>query len=104
MADIKVVKLVTGEEVLTELSLGVDTKVIMKNPTRIVVMPNKMDPQQPNVGLAPWAQFSDDKEITIDKSHIIAIMEPLKEFKTQYQAAFSGLAIPQSKLIIPGSK
>lgn len=104
MTNIKLVKLVTGEEVLTDLVIVNDDTIIMKNATRIVVMPNKVDPQQPNVGLAPWAQFSDDKEITIDRSHVIAIMEPIKEFKTQYQAAFSGLAIPQSKLIIPGSK
>lgn len=104
MTNIKLVKLVTGEEVLTDLVIVNDNTIIMKNATRIVVMPNKVDPQQPNVGLAPWAQFSDDKEITIDRSHVIAIMEPIKEFKTQYQAAFSGLAIPQSKLIIPGSK
>ena len=103
MANIKVLKLVTGEEVLTELLENGD-KLTMRNATRIVVMPNKIDPQQPNVGLAPWAQFSDDKDISIDRSHVIAIMEPIKEFKTQYQAAFSGLALPQSKLIIPGSK
>ena len=103
MSNIKIVKLVTGEEVLTDLVEAGD-KLTLRNATRIVVMPNKMDPQQPNVGLAPWAQFSDDKDISIDRSHVIAIMEPIKEFKTQYQAAFSGLSIPQSKLIIPGSK
>jgi hypothetical protein len=66
-------------------------------------MPNKVDPKTPNVGFAPWAEFSDDKTFTIDKSHIIAIINPIKEFINQYNSMFGGLVVPSSNLILPGA-
>jgi hypothetical protein len=104
MADnIKILKLITGEELLAEVSDNVvSDKILIKNAVRIVVMPNKLDPKTPNVGFAPWADFSDDKTVTLDKSHIIAIMSPIKEFVNQYNSMFGGLVVPTSNLIMPG--
>ena len=51
----------------------------MKNPVRIVVMPNKIDPKTPNIGFAPWAEFSEDKTFELDKAHVLAIINPIKE-------------------------
>jgi hypothetical protein len=104
MADnVKLLKLITGEEVLAEVSDSiVSDKILIKNAVRVVVMPNKLDPKTPNVGFAPWADFSDDKTVTLDKSHIIAIMSPIKEFVNQYNSMFGGLVVPTSNLILPG--
>jgi len=99
--NIKIVKLDTGEELLADVTMGPLTHVL-KNPVRIVVMPNKMDPKTPNIGFAPWAEFSDDKEFTVDKSHIVTIMSPIKEFVNQYNSMFGGLVVPSSNLIMPG--
>ena len=99
---VQIIKLITGEELLAEI-VGDDTMVRVKNPVRIVVMPNKIDPKTPNIGFAPWAEFSDDKEFTLDKSHIVAIMTPIKEFVNQYNSMFGGLVVPTgSNLILPG--
>jgi hypothetical protein len=104
-ANVKILRLVSGEELLGEVtdSSPIPTSVIIKNPVRIVVMPNKVDPKTPNVGFAPWAEFSDDKTFTIDKSHIIAIINPIKEFVNQYNTMFGGLVVPSSNLILPGA-
>lgn len=98
---VQIIKLITGEELLAEV-VGDDTMVRVKNPVRIVVMPNKIDPKTPNIGFAPWAEFSDDKEFALDKSHIVAIMTPIKEFVNQYSSMFGGLVVPKSNLILPG--
>lgn len=105
--NIKIIKLLTGEELLAKVlptkgSLS-DDVLIMENPVRIVVMPNKIDPKTPNIGFAPWAEFSDDKEFIVDKSHVLAIMTPIKEFVNQYNTMFGGLVVPTSNLILPGS-
>ena len=101
-ANIKIIKLITGEELLTEV-LDIGATVSMKNPVRIVVMPNKIDPKTPNIGFAPWAEFSDDKTFYIDKSHVLAIINPIKEFINQYNSMFGGLVVPTgSNLILPG--
>ena len=99
---VKLIKLVTGEEILADCGKAFGTLIDIKNPVRIIVMPNKIDPKTPNIGFAPWAEFSDDKEFTLDKSHIVAIMTPINEFVNQYNSMFGGLVVPKSNLIIPG--
>lgn len=101
--NIKIVKLLTGEEILAKVLPSSDYVVIMENPVRIVVMPNRIDPKTPNIGFAPWAEFSDDKEFVVDKSHVVAIMTPIKEFVNQYNTMFGKLVTPQSGLILPGT-
>jgi hypothetical protein len=103
--NVKIIKLITGEELLGEVteSSPIPTSVIIKNPIRIVVMPNKIDPKTPNIGFAPWAEFTDDKSFVLDKSHILAIMNPIKEFVNQYNSMFGGLVLPTGNLITPGA-
>lgn len=101
---VKLIKLSNGEELLAEISSAspIPTSVVLKNPVRVIVMPNKIDPKTPNIGFAPWAEFSDDKTIEVDKSHILATMTPIKEFVNQYNSMFGGLVVPTSNLIMPG--
>ena len=101
-ANVKIVKLITTEELLAEVKNETETKVTLKNPTRIVVIPPQggQSPKGTNVGLAPWINFSDETEVTIDKSHIFCIMNPAQEFVNQYNTVFGGLVAPSSKLII----
>ena len=54
MNNIKIVKLVSGEELLAEVVDAAATMpVTLKNPVRILVIPNKMDPKTPQVAFAP---------------------------------------------------
>lgn len=98
--NVKYIKLLNGEELVAEVLVD-DLKTVLKNPIRLVIVPSKADPKTPSVGLAPWAEFSDDKEITIDKSHILAIMDPIQEIVNQYNSIFGGIVAPSSKLILP---
>lgn len=104
-ANIKIIKLITGEELLAEVTISspIPTSITLKNPVRIVVMPNKVDPKTPNVGFAPWAEFSEDKTFDLDKAHVLAIINPIKEFVNQYNSMFGGLVVPSSNLILPGA-
>ena len=101
--DIKIIKLLTGEELLAKILPSSSTLLKMENPVRVVIMPNKIDPKTPNVGFAPWAEFSDDKVFEIDKRHVIAVISPIKEFINQYNSMFGGIIVPNSNLILPGT-
>jgi len=101
--DIRIVKLLNGEELLAKILPSSADIIRMENPVRIVVMPNKLDPKTPNVGFAPWAEFSNDREFVIDKRHVLAIINPIKEFVNQYNSMFGGLVVPTSNLILPGT-
>lgn len=98
--NVKYIKLLTGEEIIAEVTKE-DLKTTIKNPIRLVIMPSKADPKTPSVGLAPWLEFSEDKEITIDKSHILAIMNPITEIVNQYNSIFGGIVTPRPGLILP---
>lgn len=102
---IKLIKLVNGEELLAETLVKVEIPVItLRNPVRVIVVPNKLNPSTPSVGFAPWAQFTLDDTFHIDKMHVIAIMDPIADFITQYKSLFSKIVTPLSSgLILPGS-
>jgi len=100
--NVKLIRLTTREEILAEVLPSTDDVCKVKNPVRVIVMPNKIDPKTPNIGFSPWFEFSEDKEFDIDKSHIVAIVNPITEFVNQYSSMFNGLVLPKSNLIIPG--
>jgi hypothetical protein len=99
---VKYIKLLNGEELIAETTR--DGHIVkLKNPVRLVLIPSKVDPKNPSIGLAPWAEFSEDKEIELDKAHILAIMNPHKDFINQYNSMFGGLITADTpKLILPG--
>jgi hypothetical protein len=100
--NIKILKLITGQDLMAEVLPSITGLVKIKNAIMIVVIPNRVDPKTPNVGFGPWAEFSEDKEFTLDTSHVLAIMTPIKEFVTQYNSLFSGIVMPAgSNLLIP---
>ena len=100
--NLQILKLTTGDDLLAEVVENSIATVSFKNPVRIVVVPSK-DPRTPSVGFAPWGEFSQDKQFTIDKSHILCRMAPIQEFVNQYNTMFGGIVAPSSKLIIPGA-
>lgn len=99
MANVKIIRLI-GEDVLAEVLFSPENILKIKNPVRIVHVPSKVDPTKPSIGFAPWAEYSADKEFTIEKSSVVCIMEPIKEFVAQYNTIFSGIITPTTQLII----
>lgn len=90
-----------GEEVLAEILSDNETTMTIRNAVRIVMFPNQTDPKNPQVGLAPFLQFSEQKDLTINKNLVITVAEPLKEFLNQYNSIHGGIVLPESKLIKP---
>lgn len=99
--NLKIIRLVNGQELIAEVLNEDETGIKVKNPVSILVLPNKADPQNPNIGLAPWAQFSDDKDFVLNKVTVIAIMNPIKDFINQYNSMFGGIVLPPSNLVLP---
>jgi hypothetical protein len=102
-ANLRILKMINGDELLAEVILDSLSELTIKNPVRVVVMPSKANPQMPTVGFAPWAEFSEEKQFTIHKAHVIVAMKPVQEFVNQYNSMFGGIVSPSSKLLIPGT-
>ena len=100
--NLTLIKFLGGEEIIAEVvSENVGLVINVKNPVRIVVIPDKTTPQTPQVGLAPYLQFSDSKQLTFNKALIVTTAEPLTDFINQYNSLFGGIQLATSKIITP---
>ena len=93
MINVKLLRIVTGEEVIAELVSESDTTITVKN--GLVVLPT-----QGGVGFAPWATVIDDNkpEITLSHNHVVYIAEVSEDVTKKYNELFG------SKLVTPDKK
>jgi hypothetical protein len=93
MIDVKLLRIVTGEEVIAELLSETEETITVQN--GLVVLPTNN-----GVGFAPWATVisKDEPEITISKTHVVYVAEVQEDVCKKYNEMFG------SKLITPNSK
>ena len=96
MIDVKLFRIITGEEVVAELVSEDEATVTVKN--GLVVLPNAQ-----NVGFAAWATVIDREkpEITVSRNHIVYIAELDSSIKNKYNEIYgSKLVTPEEKKLI----
>ena len=93
MINVKLLRVVTGEEVIAEFLSETEETVTVQN--GLVVLPTNN-----GVGFAPWATVisKEDPEITISKTHVVYVAEVQEDVCKKYNEMFG------SKLITPNSK
>lgn len=96
---VKFLRMVTGEDIISEVEYLTDTQVRLTNPIAAIAMGMQSN-GKPQIGFAPWPPFTNDKVITIDRKHIVAETTPLQEFLNEYQSMNSKILTPAQKLII----
>jgi hypothetical protein len=93
--NVKLLRIVTGEEVIAEV-LSEDTdSITVKN--GLIVIPNAQ-----SVGFAPWATvISKQKpEITVDRKFLVYVVECDGDVVEKYESIFSPIEKPSKKLIL----
>ena len=93
MIDVKLLRIVTGEEVIAELLSETEETITVQNGLAVL-------PTNNGVGFAPWATVisKDNPEITISKTHLVYVAEVQEDVCKKYNEMFG------SKLITPNSK
>ena len=99
--NVTLIKFLGGEEILAEVLSEEATTLTVKNAVRIVVIPDQLNPKSPQVGLAPYLQFSETKELTFNRNLIVTTATPLKDFLNQYNSLFGGIQLATSSIITP---
>ena len=90
--NIKVIRLVTSEELIGEWD---QEKSSILNP--VVMVPVSKD----KIGFQPWITLSDDEEIFLKDQHIMAIVTPDTKLQNEYNRIFgSGLVMPDESEIV----
>lgn len=113
MSKIKVLRLVTGEELLGEVTeTEGSTNYIIKNPVQLIVsMPKTLDASgapTPQIGFAPWmfSMYTTMKKenpngVSIQKQHVMFSPGVSSEIEAAYNELFAKVVIPKTSLILP---
>ena len=90
--DVKVLKLITGEEVIARVSRESSNLLILDRPMILQMMPAN---QQGQLGFAlvPWLMSGKSEKITISIDHIIAEDVPKDQAEKNYLAQVTGLSL-----------
>ena len=89
---IKIVKLITGEELIADVT-GSEI-ITLSKPCALQMVPSRKDPDQPMMGMFPYAAYTEDHSIEVDRSRIVWSAKPVKELYNQYNSAFgSGIQL-----------
>ena len=93
MIDVKLLRIVTGEEVIAELLSETEDTITVQNGLAVL-------PTNNGVGFAPWATVisKENPEITISKTHLVYVAEVQEDVCKKYNEMFG------SKLITPDTK
>lgn len=90
---IQIVKLITGEEIIGDCSIG-DITVTISKPCALQLVPSRSNPDQPMMALIPYAIYTEDHLVDVDVDKVIWMEKPVKELYNQYNSAFgSGIQL-----------
>lgn len=102
MADVRILKLVSGEDIIGDIKeVDVEGKefILVNKPMLVVMMPKQENPNEYAVGLVPYAPFAEGNQVPIMPQHIVSIYSPEAGLRNEYSTRFgSGLVVPDNKL------
>ena len=98
MSEIKVVKLVSGEELVVEIVSESETSVEFKNPLAAILQRTKTG--EGALGFMPWMHAANGP-FTVNRNNIVCIAEVADEVKNGYNQIFgAGIVVPPKDLIL----
>lgn len=93
---VKILKLLTGEEIIGEVESETKNFVTLKNPLAIMLRPSQ---EGFTFGFVPWCNLMEgSKQISFDK--IVVMGEASDDVKNTYNSMFGGIVTPPKQLIV----
>jgi hypothetical protein len=93
---IKIFKLMTGEEVVAEITNESDNSVSLKNCVALVLQPSRDG--KLSFGFVPFGAMVDG-DITISKDKLLFTADASDDLKNSYNTMFGGIVTPPKTLI-----
>lgn len=91
-----ITRLITGEEILGDITQANDDTCIINNPVHIAASQNPST-SKIDIHMAPFVPLSAEKNITIHLKNVLCQYEPVLEIKNKYSTMFgSGIIIPSN--------
>lgn len=96
---IKILKLITGEELISDITENTDT-ITLDKPCALQLVPSRANPEQPSMALIPYAAYTKEHSITVKSENIIWMNEPMKELYNQYNSIFGNGIVVANNLVM----
>ena len=91
--DVKVLKLITGEEVIARVTEEKNNLITLEKPMILQMMaPDRTTGQIP-FALVPWMKAAKNEKVTISTEHIIAEDEGSEQTEKNYLQLVTGLSL-----------
>ena len=104
MADVKLFRLTTGEDVIGKIKEeifdenGISTHVVLEQP--FVIIPQQEAPGKPvTLGFHQYIPYGKCDEVTFKQDNIVTSVQPNDELKKTYQANTGGIVEVEKQLI-----
>lgn len=99
MSNVKIFKLITGEEVVGNV-VSDDSETNFSYTVKDTVLLILQQTQQGfGVSLVPWAHGVENGIVTLQVEHTMYVATPKKELLEMYEKAFSPITLPTKSLI-----
>lgn len=93
--DVRLVKLISGEEVIGEISKTEDGMyILLNNPIRFMAT-------QQGVAIVPFNPLLAEEPLQIPRGAIMLIANLREEVITEYKSRFGGVIVPPTGLVLP---
>jgi hypothetical protein len=99
MSDVKLFKLVTGEEFVGKIADRSSGTVFIENPCLLALTVGAGG--KPGLNMQPMLMFSEDKTVTIKQEHIIYVVGVDINIQNKYNEIFgTGIVVAKTPLIV----
>ena len=90
--DVKVLKLITGEEVIARITEEENNLITLKNPMTLQMLP-PTSTGQVGFALVPWIKAAKNEKVTISTEHVLVTDEASDQSEKNYLQVVTGLSL-----------
>ena len=91
--DVKVLKLITGEEVIARTNEGGNNLISLEKPMILQMLPPNTTTGQVGFAMIPWMKAAKNEKVLISTEHIIAADEASEQTEKNYLQVVTGLSL-----------
>ena len=91
--DVKVLKLITGEEVIARVSEEHNDLLTLEKPMTLQMMPPNTSTGQVGFALVPWIKAAKNDKTTISIEHVLVTDEASSQTEKNYLQVITGLSL-----------
>ena len=91
--DVKVLKLITGEEVIARISEESNNLLILEKPMTLQMLPPNTSTGQVGFAMVPWMKAAKNNKATISIEHVLVTDEASDQTEKNYLQVITGLTL-----------